>query len=230
MKATAICPTHNRRRYIPSMIACFLSQTYTDSELVIVDDGTDSVADLIPNNPRIKYIRLEVPRRTTGSNRNLCCSIAQGEFIIHFDDDDWSAPGRIADQVYKLESSGKHVMTYHNFLYWNVDTRKVYRFHPANAHCPCPYGATFCYRKTWWEQHRFDDVRLGEDTNFGRAAERLRQLIYSDAGQFMVVRAHNSNTSPTSVHMGSSGVPAIGREEIPLAFFADEDKRVIRYA
>lgn len=222
MKATAICPTHNRRRYVPSMIACFLSQTCADSELVIVDDGTDSVADLIPTNPRIRYTRLEGPRRTTGSKRNMCCALARGEFIIHFDDDDWSAEGRVEDQISTLESSGRQVMTYHNFLYWNVDNCKIYRFRPMSPRCP--YGATFCYRKSWWEQHCFDDVMLGEDTNFGRAAEREGKFVYSAAGQFMVVRAHNNNTSPTSVHMGSSGVPATGREEIPPEFFADEDK------
>ena len=224
-KVTAICPTHNRRRYIPSVIACFLSQTYTDSELVIVDDGTDSVADLIPDNPRIRYIRLEGPRRTTGEKRNICCGHAQGEFIVHFDDDDWSAPERIADQIAKLESSGKQVMTYHNILYWNVLTRKIYRFQPVSE--GTPYGATFCYRKTWWEQHRFDNIVLGEDTNFAHAAERVRQFLYADAGQSVVVRAHDGNTSPTAVHMGSSGVPERGRGEIPIAFLSSMPKVLV---
>src|ERR1039458_4443368 len=112
MKVTAICPTYNRRQYIPYMLECFLSQTFTDSELIIVDDGTDSIADLIPDNPRIKHIRLEPKQRlSTGAKRNIACEQAQGEFIVHFDDDDWSAPGRIAHQTSELERTGKQVLS-----------------------------------------------------------------------------------------------------------------------
>ena len=201
------------------MIACFLSQTYTDSELIIADDGPDSVVDLIPDNHRIRYVRLE-GKRTTGSKRNLCCALARGEFIVHFDDDDWSAPERIADQISKITSAGAQVLTYHNFLYWAVNTRKIYRFRPDPR---CPYGATLCYRKTWWEQHRFDDITLGEDTNFGRAAEKVGQFFYAESAELMVVRSHTENTSPTATHIGSSGIPAASREEIPVEFLADED-------
>jgi len=97
----------------PHHAESFLSQTVTDSELIIVDDGVESVSDLIPVNPRIRYVRLPncsdtapkfygaspAGRLSIGSKRNLCCSMARGEFILHFDDDDWSAPGRMAHQI-----------------------------------------------------------------------------------------------------------------------------------
>ena len=217
VKVTVICPTYNRRRYLPSMIACFLSQTFTDSELIILDDGTDNVADLIPYNPRIRYIRLEGPRRTTGAKRNICCEQAQGEFIIHFDDDDWSAPSRITDQVSKLERSGKQVMTYHNMLYWNMSTHKIYRYHPV--YCVSPHGATFCYRKTWWESHKFDDIMVGEDTNLGYGASRVGQLVGVNAEKLMVIRAHNKNTCTSSSAMGTKDIPETSLNEIPPEFF-----------
>ena len=217
-KVTAICPTYNRRQYIPSMLSCFLSQTYVDSELIIVDDGTDSIADLIPDNPRIKYIRLEGLRRTTGLKRNIACEQAQGEFIIHFDDDDWSASDRMADQILRLENSKKQVLTYYNILYLNVITHRVYRYHPMYR--GSTYGATLCYRKTWWKQHRFEDTMIGEDTNFGTIAMLAEQFAWLDAGQSMVVRAHNSNTSSTSQWMGDVGIPAVNGGEVPLEFLA----------
>src|SRR5665213_640006 len=137
MKVTAICPTHNRRQYIPCMLACFLSQTFTDSELIIIDDGTDNMADLIPDSPRIKYIRLESKQRlSTGVKRNIACEQAKGEFIVHFDDDDWSAPGRIDHQISELKRTHKKVLSYYNIPYWNVDTRKLYHFHPVCMSIP----------------------------------------------------------------------------------------------
>jgi glycosyltransferase involved in cell wall biosynthesis len=218
VKVTAICPTYNRRQYIPGMLACFLSQTYVDSELIIVDDGTESVSDLIPDNPRIKYIRLEGPRRTTGLKRNIACEQARGEFIVHLDDDDWSAPGRIAHQVSELENSEKQVLTYHNILYLNVLTHRVYRYHPGYR--GTTYGATLCYQKAWWEQHKYEDIMIGEDTNFGTLAMLAGQFAWTDAKQYMVVRAHNSNTSTTSQWMGEEDIPAVRGEEVPLEFLA----------
>jgi glycosyltransferase involved in cell wall biosynthesis len=217
-RATAVCPTYNRRQYIPSMLACFLSQTLTDSELIIVDDGTDSIADLIPENPRIKYIRLEGPRRTTGLKHNIACEQARGEFIVHLDDDDWSAPGRIAHQVSELENSEKQMLTYHNILYLNVLTHRVYRYHPGYR--GTTYGATLCYRKAWWEQHQFEDIMIGEDTNFGTVAMLAGQFAWADAKQYIVVRAHGSNTSSTSQWMGEEDIPAVRGEEVPLDFLA----------
>ncbi len=217
-KVTAIRPTYNRRQYIPSMLTCFLSQTLTDSELIIVDDGTDSIVDLVPDNPRIKYIRLEGPRRTTGLKRNIACEHAQGEFIVHLDDDDWSAPGRIAHQVSKLENSEKQMLTYHNILYLNVLTHRVYRYHPEYR--GTTYGATLCYRRAWWEQQQFEDVMIGEDTNFGTVAMLAGQFAWADAKQYIVVRAHGSNTCSTSQWMGEEDIPAVRGEEVPLDFLA----------
>jgi glycosyltransferase involved in cell wall biosynthesis len=216
MRATAICPTYNRRQYIPQMIACFLSQTFTDSELIIVDDGTDSIADLIPENPRIKYIRLEGPRRTTGLKRNIACEQAQGAFILHFDDDDWSAPGRIAHQIAALESSGKQVLTYHNMLYWNVDTQKLYRYHPTKI--GTPYGASFCYFKNWWKQHPFIDKMVGEDTDFGWQAINTGQFLVVDAEKFLILRAHGSNTCINATFQGAPDIPQVKPTELPTEF------------
>ena len=219
MKVTVICPTYNRRPYIPSMIACFLSQTFTDSELIIVDDGTDSIADLIPDNPRIRYIRLESAQRlSTGVKRNIAIEQARGEFIVHFDDDDWSAPGRIAHQISELERTNKQVLTYYNIPYWNVDTRNLYIFHPVWL--GCPHGASFCYRKDWWSHHKFDDNCL-EDTEFGFAAARAGQFACLDARKFMVVRAHSNNTCATAKSMGVKDIPLVPLSELPSGFILE---------
>src|SRR5205807_10283597 len=55
---SCIMPTYNRRPFVPQAIQYFLRQDYINKELVIVDDGTDSVSDLVPAGERIRYIRL----------------------------------------------------------------------------------------------------------------------------------------------------------------------------
>src|SRR4029077_2383856 len=102
---SCIMPTANRRRFVPGAIAQFLAQDYPAAELVILDDGDDSVADMIPSHPALRYLR--TPRhRTLGLKRNAACEAAHGDLILHWDDDDWYAPHRIRTQVEALHASG----------------------------------------------------------------------------------------------------------------------------
>lgn len=60
----SVCtPTYNRRPFFPTLFQCFLNQTYPKSriEWIIVDDGTDSIEDLVKdaNIPQIHYHRVE---------------------------------------------------------------------------------------------------------------------------------------------------------------------------
>jgi hypothetical protein len=222
VKVTAVCPTYNRKKYLPGLITSFLSQTHKNSELIIVDDSEEGCADCIPVNPRIRYIRMYGERLPVGEKRNLCCEFATGEIIVHFDDDDWSAPTRIAEQVKQLEESGKKVLSYYNILYWNEDAKQVYRCWTQNIRGP--HGATLCYYKSFWEQNKFT-ADLGEDTRFGFAAMRANQMHYDDAQQQMVIRAHTGadgcrgNASQTASNMGCSSIPLVSINEVPPAFF-----------
>lgn len=224
-KVSAICPTYNRRKYLPTAIALFLAQTLVNSELVVVDDSTESVRDIVPVHPRIQYHRLDehVP---TGTKRNICCEKARGEIIVHWDDDDWSAPERLEDQVTKLKHSGKSLLWYNNILYYNEDSKVACRCFPAHIG-KAPHGATFCYKREWWAKHRFVDCPVGEDTGFGMAALQAQQATYDDAGEMMVIRAHGKsdsltdrgNTCDTANGMKSFSIPEVPASQIPSAFF-----------
>src|SRR5580765_5977572 len=92
MHVSCLMPTANRAKWIPLAIDCFLHQTFADAELVILDNGNDNTESVIPQHPRIRYIRQPGPRLTTGEMRNLTCSLAEGDLFIHCDDDNSVAP------------------------------------------------------------------------------------------------------------------------------------------
>jgi glycosyltransferase involved in cell wall biosynthesis len=79
-------PTYNRREFIPRSLKSFQSQTYSRLELVIVDDGTDRIADLIPDDPRIHYSAFD-GRENHGRKMNRCRAVAAGDFCLIQDDD-----------------------------------------------------------------------------------------------------------------------------------------------
>jgi glycosyltransferase involved in cell wall biosynthesis len=189
---TCLCVTRNRRQWIPKAIACFQSQTYPHREMLILADG-GSVRDLVPADNSIRLLELEGAAQI-GEKRNLGCDRALGEIICHWDDDDWSAPGRIADQVSRLVESKLAVTGYRSMRFTDGSRWWLYQGTPLFA-----LGTSLCYRKDWWKKHPFRYVQIGEDNHFVTAAGAERQIVTSEAGELMWATVHSTNTSPRSL-------------------------------
>ena len=114
---SCLMPTRGRRRFVPHAIACFLQQDYPRLELVIADDGGDSVEDLVPDDARIRYVHM--PRMVRiGTKRNQACAAACGDVIVHWDDDDWSATWRVSYQVRALMDTGADICGLGDILFY----------------------------------------------------------------------------------------------------------------
>lgn len=214
MQVSCLMPTANRAKWIPLAIDCFLNQTFTDAELVILDNGTDNTADIVPAHPGIRYVRQPGPRLTTGEMRNLTCSLAQGDIFIHWDDDDWSAPERIQIQMEQMEETGKPVVGFHSISYWNTVTQLAYQYRGIR---PYACGTSQCYRKEYWQQNRFPKQIIGEDSFFSSRAQAQRSLDSFDGMQLIVARMHGDNTS--KVRLGGSQFPPVPMDEMPSRFW-----------
>lgn len=89
-KVSVIIPTYNREKTILRAVNSVLEQTYTNLEVLVIDDGsTDGTADIVNSIPddRIKYVVLEQnggPSRA----RNIGVQMATGEWIAFQDSDD----------------------------------------------------------------------------------------------------------------------------------------------
>ena len=138
----------------------------------------------------IRYVQIE-NGRTVGEKRNFGTQLAQGEIVASWDDDDWSAPGRLADQIGRLQQSGKAVTGYHSMLF--TDGEQWWRYKGSANYA---LGTSLCYRKSWWSIHRFSAKQIGEDGDFARGADMTGQLISVDACELMVASIHKGNTSP----------------------------------
>lgn len=87
---SAIMPTYNRAEFLVSRINQILVQTYSNWELIIVDDAsTDNTEEIVTsfNDKRIKYIKLEKNSGFPSIARNIGIANSTGEFIVHEDDD-----------------------------------------------------------------------------------------------------------------------------------------------
>jgi hypothetical protein len=191
-------PTADRRRFVPSAIAQFLAQGRDDAELVILDDGADSVADLIPGDPRIRYFR-EERRRVVGDKRNRLCDLARGEIIVHWDDDDWHAPDRLERQLAAL-ADGADIVGLDRIAFLADDGGRAWDYRWGGRQ-RWIYGASMAYRRAYWQQHPFPAIRTGEDTRFVLDARQARVEAMADA-DWLVARVHDGNTSPKRTRGG----------------------------
>jgi glycosyltransferase involved in cell wall biosynthesis len=98
---TVVIPVFNGERFIAQALDSVLRQTFTDWELVIVDDGsTDATAQRIEpylQLPSIRYIRQK--NRGSGSARNRALSVAKGRYVALLDHDDLWLPDKLLMQM-----------------------------------------------------------------------------------------------------------------------------------
>ncbi len=191
---SCIMPTRDRRGFVPRAIAWFRRQDHPLKELVIVDDGDDPVADLVPTDSRVRYIRLD-RRATIGRKRNLACGAARGEIVLHWDDDDWYAPDRIRRQLAVLRESGADLCGASTLRFYDPGRVRAWQYRYPADQPRWVHGATLAYRRAFWDEHRFDDVDVGEDAYFvWRAAPDRIAVIEDDS--FYLGAIHPANASP----------------------------------
>jgi len=97
---SVILAAYNAEGYLREAVASILTQTFTDFEFIIIDDGsTDRTKSIIEsfNDPRIKLISR--PNKGLTPSLNEALHLAAGEFIARMDADDLSTPERLAAQV-----------------------------------------------------------------------------------------------------------------------------------
>jgi hypothetical protein len=220
--ASCIMPTANRRALVPQAIRYFLRQDYPSRELIVLDDGVDSVADLIPQDERIRYLRLP-QKLSMGAKHNMACEMAQGEIIVHWDDDDWSSPRRISYQVRELlEQSSDTVMDtlcgLSRVMFYDPRMQRAWEYkYPGGK--PWVLGSTFCYYRRFWERHRFPNMNEGADTAFVWNLQNVNVRAHPDY-TFHVGTVHSHNTSPKRTE--TIGWHPLSKEEI-RRFLNDED-------
>jgi glycosyltransferase involved in cell wall biosynthesis len=200
-------PTANRRDFVARAIRYFQQQDYDNRELLVLDSGDDLIADLIPIDPAIRYIKAH-DQRSLGTKRNFACQLASGDYILHWDDDDWSSPSRISTQMRAMQQHPDiDICGLSNLYFYNPVSGQAWLYtHPSGSHAWLS-GNTLCYRKSLWQKRPFPEINEGEDTLFVWALSERQMLALPDSG-FFVATVHAHNTSPKRTHTpGWNSVP-----------------------
>jgi len=110
-RVTVIIPTCNRSAYLKRAIESVCAQTYTDFEIIVVDDAsTDDTPEVVAQfaDKPIKYIRHEENKGGSVA-RNTGIKNSQSEYIAFLDDDDEWLPNKLEVQMNVFEQSSPQV-------------------------------------------------------------------------------------------------------------------------
>jgi glycosyltransferase involved in cell wall biosynthesis len=117
---SVIIPTYNRALKLKEAIQSVLDQTYTDYEVIVVDDGSvdntrEVVNELKQRSDKLVYIYQE--NRGRSAARNYGISLAKGDYIAFLDSDDRFLPEKLSVQVKALENNGDFGMAYSPLIF-----------------------------------------------------------------------------------------------------------------
>lgn len=125
-EVSIVIPSYNSEKYIETTLNSVLNQTFTDIEIIVIDDGS------IDRSPAIirsfgSPVRL-ISQRNSGVStaRNRGISEASGEFICFVDSDDYWFPEKIASQMEVFRAHPEVGAVYSSFLPWRSDDHECF--------------------------------------------------------------------------------------------------------
>lgn len=131
MKFSIIIPIYNTEKYVRAALLSVLHQTYTDYELICVDDGsTDNSAQILSafaDKKELKIIKHEC-------NKGLFCARktgvqnATGDYILFLDSDDWLEQDTLKILAKELSNSSPDYIEFSYYMVSANGQKKIWRF------------------------------------------------------------------------------------------------------
>lgn len=196
-KVSALMLTHKRLEMAKTSIECFLSQTYENKELIIVNSGGihyfNRLNDFIKfqNTDKIKHVLVNRKIDTTmGDLRNHALTNATGDYCCVWDDDDFYSKTRIESSVYFLEKMNVDYVMFQNFIVkLNGKTKHSIRNKKG-------LEPTLMFRSCY--NTRYASLNRHEDTDFIRRMKEkgLTSYIIDNDKNDYIYNFHGDNISP----------------------------------
>jgi glycosyltransferase involved in cell wall biosynthesis len=174
-------------------VYCFNNQTYPNKELVVVDDGSEDLEQVLQEVPseQLVYEKLEPSdSNTLGKLRNITLKKANGMFLAQWDDDDWYHPDRLKIQAATL-MNGNDACCLSGAL-MHLDT-EPYMQHPYVGYLPDGIPGSIMHRND--SSIEYPHTRRAEDTVYLSKWMKKRYLQLPGKYSYLFLRAyHGSNT------------------------------------
>ena len=159
-KVSVCIPTCNRKKFIKLINLNLKNMTYPQDklEIIILDDGTEEIQDLLSKQDNIKYYKYS-NKNTIGFKRNECVRLASNDIIAFMDDDDYYYPNSLFNRVCHLITSKKDCI-----FCSTIGCFSINKFSSIINCSPIEYPlekkvseATLTFKKSFWDNNNFDN-------------------------------------------------------------------------
>lgn len=224
---SVIVPVYNVEKYLPRCLDSIRAQTYTNLEIILVDDGSQDASGDICDDCAAKDDRVRVLHQSNagiGSTRNAGLGMCTGAYITFVDSDDYLYPCAIEtlyDRIREDDSDlviGNCIRVYED----NTCSDTCYAFEDSvfaadeifsrmavfGAVPTAPWGKL--YRKDILEGITYPSVHIGEDTLvFPSIVERCRRISLDNRPIYGYFQRHNSLMNEKSKQAKQGDIHAI---------------------
>ncbi|MGM8213831.1 glycosyltransferase family 2 protein [Virgibacillus sp. W0430] len=179
---SVIMPAYNSERFIKNAIISVLDQTYSNIELIVIDDGSkDNTAEIIQQmskqDPRIQFIKNEVNLGVSES-RNKGIHVASGDWIAFLDSDDIWEKSKIERQMkYADEASAEFLFTGSSYISESdIPYRGIFEIPNQVSYKELLSQNVITCSSVLLKKHFFDQIKMEKDEMHEDYAVWLRVL------------------------------------------------------
>ncbi len=225
-RISVILPSYNAERYIVEAIDSVLRQSFSNFELLVIDDGSsDRSAELVErfDDDRVYLHRKECNTGIIGT-LNLGIELARGEFIARMDADDVSIGTRFAQQIAHMDNHPSVGVLGTNFTIIddsgrlgrsvsmpvkNIDTFWSMPFQSPVAHPTVMMRSSLVRQVGGYRE----SAKYAEDYDLWCRLSRVTKIENLDA-PLLLLRKHSENVTSTNYRKHVDAATAIASEEV----------------
>lgn len=216
---TVIMPVYNAVEFLETAVRGVLAQTYSNLELLIVDDAStdDSIKvaeRLAKEDSRVRVISLKKNGGAYAA-RNIALAEAAGEFVTVHDADDWSHPKKLEVQALHLVRNQEFVGNISEAVRVAANDKNSFEYFPMRGRQFLRANVSslmFRRAEVLKALGNWDAVRFGGDSEFHErmlAVFGAKSVAVLKTGPLSFTRVHGSSLTAaqgTSTHSGIRGI------------------------
>lgn len=224
---SVIIPAYNSAPYISEAIDSVLGQSYSDYEIIVIDDAsTDNTGEVLnkySDNPKVSVIRLDVCSGVAAA-RNAGLGMARGDIVALLDADDIWLPEKLNKQYQALKEEPEAGWAYCNGAVVDQNIKKMYFFTERWNHTGgmiyedillkslcVPVSSVIIKREVFDHCGLFDpDLKTVEDLDLFLRIARKYKCVYLKEPLFNY-RVHNDNLSRKEDRMEAGRLKVLGK-------------------
>ena len=226
---SVIVPVYNSERYLDKCIHSLLAQSYTDFEVLLIDDGSTDTSMQICERYRAKDERIKLYRKENGgvaSARNYGIDRASGEWVAFVDSDDWVHKDFLKKRYECAVHKGADVVFCDSELIFKnsreyCQSAKLSAKKSNNVKSWMESRTTFSWllliRKSLIDSHNLryiDGARFGEDFNFSTKIIMYAQKVEHICEALYFYNRINDNSAMHRLHIIRDDLQDIYRDLI----------------